>query len=100
MNLIPNKQSLLDVPFQSNKYKKKELSVDKKLRDTIGDVYCPTCRNKKCVYISTKKKRPVSATVKSVKPAATFWCFLLRTKNRQLCCLEVMVHIDCKNNDL
>ena len=21
----------------------------------IGDVYCPTCRNEKCVYISTKK---------------------------------------------
>ena len=22
---------------------------------TIGDVYCPTCRNEKCVYISTNK---------------------------------------------
>ena len=22
---------------------------------TIGDVYCPTCRNEKCVYISTKR---------------------------------------------
>ena len=22
---------------------------------TIGDVYCPTCKNKKCVYISTNE---------------------------------------------
>ena len=22
---------------------------------TIGDVYCPTCRNEKCVYLSTNK---------------------------------------------
>ena len=22
---------------------------------TIGDVYCPTCRNEKCVYVSTNK---------------------------------------------
>ena len=29
------------------------MCVDKKVRETIGDVYCPTCRNKKCVYIST-----------------------------------------------
>ena len=38
-------------------------------------------------------KRLVSTTVKSAKPAATFWTFLLRTKNRQLCCLAVTVHI-------
>ena len=35
----------------------------------------------------------VSTTVKSAKPAATFWIFVLRTKNRQLCCLAEMVHI-------
>ena len=28
---------------------------DKIVQDTIGDVYCPTCRNEKCVYISTNK---------------------------------------------
>ena len=39
-------------------------------------------------------KRLVSTTVKSAKPAATFWIFVLRTKNRQLCCLAVTVHID------
>ena len=55
MNLVPNKQLLLNVPFQSTKYRKKELCVDNKVRETIGDVYCPTCRNEKCVYISTNK---------------------------------------------
>ena len=55
VNLVPNKQLLLNVPFQSTKFRKKELSVDNKVRETIGDVYCPTCRNEKCVYISTNK---------------------------------------------
>ena len=55
MNLVPNKQLLFNIPLQSAKYRKKELYVDKKVRETIGDVYCPTCRNEKCVYISTKK---------------------------------------------
>ena len=55
MNLVPNKQLILNVPFQSTKYRKKELCVDNKLRGTIGDVYCPTCRNENCVYISTNK---------------------------------------------
>ena len=56
MNLVPNKQQLLNVPIQSNKYRKKELSVDNKKRETIGDLFCPTCRNEKCVYISTNKR--------------------------------------------
>ena len=55
MNLVPNKQLLPNVPFQSTKYRKKELCVENKVRETIGDVYCPTCRNEKCVYISTNK---------------------------------------------
>ena len=55
MNLVPNKQLLLNVTFQSTKYRKKELCVDNKVRETIADVYCPTCRNEKCVYISTNK---------------------------------------------
>ena len=29
--------------------------VDGKVREIIGDVYCPTCRNEKSVYISTNK---------------------------------------------
>ena len=54
-NLVPNKQLLLNVPFQSTKYRKKELCVNNKVRETIGDVCCSTCRNEKCVYISTNK---------------------------------------------
>ena len=54
MNLVPNKQLLPNVPFQSTN-RKKELCVDNKVQETIGDVYCPTCRNEKCVYISTNK---------------------------------------------
>ena len=55
MNLLPDKQLFINVPFQSTKYRKKELCVDNKVRETIGDVFCPTCRNEKCVYISTNK---------------------------------------------
>ena len=46
----------------------------------------------KSVFTFQPKKRLVSTTVKSAKPAAMFWSFLLRTKNWQLCCLSVTVH--------
>ena len=55
MNLVPNKQLLLNASFQSSYIREKELCVDNKVRETIGDLYCPTCRNQKCVYISTIK---------------------------------------------
>ena len=55
MNLLPNKQLSLIVPLQSTKYRKKELCVDNNVRETIGDVYCPTCKNEKSVYIPTIK---------------------------------------------
>ena len=55
MNLFHNKQLFNKVPFQSTKYSKKELSAENKVQETIGAVYCPTCRNEKCVYISTIK---------------------------------------------
>ena len=55
MNLVPNKQLLLYVPFQSTKYRKKELCEDNKVQETNGDVFCPTFRNQKSVYVSTKK---------------------------------------------
>ena len=47
----------------------------------------------KSVFTSQAIKRLASTTVKSAKPAATFWKLLLRTKNQQLCCLAVMEHI-------
>ena len=53
--MVPDKQLLLNAPVQSSKHGKREVCVDKKVRDTIGDVYCPTCRNEKCVYISNNK---------------------------------------------
>ena len=55
-NLVPNKQLLLNVRFHCTKYRRKELSVDNKLREAIVDVCCPKCRNEKCAYISTNKK--------------------------------------------
>ena len=55
MIFAPNKQTLLNVPFHSTKNRKKKLCVDNKVQETIVDVYGPTCRNKKCVYISTHK---------------------------------------------
>ena len=48
---------------------------------------------RKSVFTFQPKKRLVSTTVKSANPAATFLIFLLRTKNRQLCCLALTVHI-------
>ena len=47
----------------------------------------------KSVPIFQQIKRLVSTTVKSAKPAATFWIFFLRTKNWQLFCLVMIVHI-------
>ena len=54
-SLPPNKQSLLDVPFQSTKYRNKDLCVDNKVRKTILDVICPKCGNEKYVDISNNK---------------------------------------------
>ena len=92
MNLVPNKQLLLIVPFQSTKYRQKELCVDNKVQETIGDVYCLTCRNKKCVYISANKTTSFY-DCKNATLAATSWRFLLRTRNRQLYCSAGTVHI-------
>ena len=52
---LGTQQLLLNVPFQTTKYKEKELCVDHKVQETIEDVYCSTSRNEKCVYISTNK---------------------------------------------
>ena len=53
MNLLHDKQLFIKVPFQSTNFSKKKLCADN--IKTIGDVYCSTCRNEKCVYISTNK---------------------------------------------
>ena len=51
--MLHDKKLFNKVPFQSTKYRKKELCVDK--IKTIGDVFCPTCKNERCVYLSTNK---------------------------------------------
>ena len=55
MNLLPAKQLFINVTFQSTKNRRKELCVDNKVQEAIGGVYCPICRNEKCVYLSTMK---------------------------------------------
>ena len=92
MNLLPAERVLPNVLFQSTKYRNKELCVDNKLRETIGDVYCPTCRNEKCVYNWTNKTTIFYDCIKC-RTCSTFWVFLLRTKNRQCYCLAVTVRI-------
>ena len=94
MNLVPNKELLLNIPFQSTKYERKELCVDNKVREAIGDVYCPTSRKEKFVYISTNKTTSFY-DCKKCKACCNVLNFkgLLRTKNRQLCCLAGTVHI-------
>ena len=53
----------------------------------------------KSVFTFQPIKRLVSTSVKSAKPAATFWIFLLRIKSLQLICLAVMEHIVYTNRD-
>ena len=55
MNFLPDKQLLNNVLFHSTQNRKIELFVDNKVQETIGDAYCPTRRNEKCLYFSTKK---------------------------------------------
>ena len=70
MNLVPNKQLLPNVPLQSTKYRKKELCVENKVQETIGEVYCPTIEMKS-VFTFQPIKRLTSTTAKSARPAAT-----------------------------
>ena len=58
MNLVPHKQLLLNVLFESTKIKKIELCVDNKVRETIGIIYhsYTTCENEKYGNLSTKKR--------------------------------------------
>ena len=92
MNLAPNKQILLNAPFQSTNYRKKELWW-KTRYERLSDICIVQHVEMTSVFTFQPIKRLVSTTVKSPKPAATFRIFLLRTKNRQLCCLAVTVHI-------
>ena len=93
MKLVLNKILLLNVPFQSTKYRKKELCVDNKVQETIGEVFCPTCRNEKCNYISTNKTTSFY-DCKKCKACCHVSNFPFKDKNQQLCCLALMEHIN------
>ena len=70
----------------------KELCVDNNIRETIGDVFCPKCRNEKCVYISTKETTSFY-DCNECKACCHVFILFLGTKNQQLFCLVVTVHI-------
>ena len=98
MNLEPNKQLLLSVPFQLTKFRKKELRVDNKLEETIGDVFCPTRRNEKCVYVSNNKTTSFYDCEKC-KACCHVLNIALMDQKATICCLAVMVHIVLQENE-
>ena len=71
MNLVPNKQLLLNVPIQSFKYTKKELCVDNKLQELLEMCIVQKVETKS-VFTFQRIKQLVFTTVKSATPAATF----------------------------
>ena len=82
MNLLPDEQIFVNVLIESIIVSQKELFniyVDNKIGEIIGDVYCSTCKNEKCVYTSTNKTL-VSLTVKGAKPAST--CLIFHSSNK------------------
>ena len=71
MNLVPNKQLLLNVPFQSTKYRKKEICEDNKY-ERLSEMCIVQHVEMKSVFTFQRIKRLDFTTVKSAKPAATF----------------------------
>ena len=66
--------------------------IKKSIQDVIGDVFCPPYSNKNRVHLSTNKISS-SYDCKKCKACSHVLDMLLRTENRQVCCLVVMVHI-------
>ena len=85
MNSVPNKQVLPNVPFQSTK-KKKNCVWTTKYKKQLEICFVQDVEMKS-VFTFQPIKRLVFTTVKSAKPAATFWIFHSRTKNLQSCYL-------------
>ena len=88
--MLHDKKLFNKVPFQSTKHRKKELCVDN--IKIIGDVYCPTCRNEKCVYLSTNKTTSFY-DCKKCKACLNVLNIPIKDQKPTLCCLAVMVHI-------
>ena len=57
MTWLPDKQMVIGLLFESTKYRNKEmfnLYADNKVKENIGDEYCPTFKSEKCVKVSNK----------------------------------------------
>ena len=91
LNSLPDNQLFNIVPIQSTIYRKKKLFVDNKVQNTTGDLYPPTCRNGKCVYVSTNKTSSFYDCEKC-KVCCHVLKFPLWTKCRLYCGLVVIVH--------
>ena len=70
MNLVPNKQLLLNVSFQLTRNRKKELCVDN--IKTIGEICFDPHVEMKSVFTFQPTKRLVSTTAEGAKPATRF----------------------------
>ena len=91
MNLVPNKQLLPKVNHSIN-IERKNCVWETKYK-TLLEIRIVQHAEMKNVITFQPIERLVYTTVKIAKPAATFWIFLLSTKNLQLCCLSVTLHI-------
>ena len=70
MNLVPNKQLLLNVPFQLTKHRKNCVWTTKYER--LSEMCIVQHVEMQSVFAFQPIKRLVSTTVKRAKPAATF----------------------------
>ena len=71
--MLPDKQTFINVPFQSTKYGNKELCVDNTVQETVQSETCIVQNvEMKSVFTFQPIKRLVSTTEKSAKPVATF----------------------------
>ena len=68
MKLLPDKQLIIKVPFQSTKNKKTELCVDKDVKKNLA-MYFVQHIEMKFVFTFQPSILPVSTTVESAKPA-------------------------------
>ena len=71
MNLVPDRQFLLNVPFQSTKYQRKNCVSTTKYK-RLSEMCIVQHVEMKSVFTFQPIKRLVSTTVKSAKPAAMF----------------------------
>ena len=55
MNLVPYKQLFVSAPFQETKYKNETFVCGQQNTRDYWRCVCPTCRNEKCVFLSTNK---------------------------------------------